>query len=116
MADNAQNIAKDFVHLARLAMIGRPQDVQLLVHRAIKRYRADFPDMTESLTQLMRESPTRASPLRRQSEVPLPVDTDSRLHLLRVESDIVFDHDLIVAPAIEQNLKQVLIERRDPQA
>jgi len=116
MADNSQNIAKDFVHLARLAMTGRPQDVQLLVHRAIKRYRADFPDMAESLTELMRESPTRASPLRRQSEVPLPVDTDSRLHLLRVENDVVFDHELIVAPAIEQNLKQVLIERRDPQA
>jgi SpoVK/Ycf46/Vps4 family AAA+-type ATPase len=116
MPDDSHNIAKDFVHLARLALTGRPQDVQLLVHRAIKRYRAIFPDMAESLTELMRESPTRASPLRRQSEVPLPVDTDSRLHLLRVENDILFDHDLIVAPAIKQNLKQVLIERRDPHA
>jgi AAA+ superfamily predicted ATPase len=116
MADHSQNIAKDFVHLARLAMTGRPQDVQLLVHRAIKRYRATFPEMAESLTELMRESPTRASSLRRQSEVPLPVDTDSRLHLLRVENDVVFDHDFIVTPEIERNLKQVLIERRDPHA
>jgi hypothetical protein len=61
MADNSHNIAKDFVHLARLALTGRPQDVQLLVHRAIKRYRAVFPEMAESLTELMRESPTRAS-------------------------------------------------------
>jgi SpoVK/Ycf46/Vps4 family AAA+-type ATPase len=116
MADNSLNIAKDFVHLARLALTGRPQDVQLLVHRAIKRYRATFPEMAESLTTLMRESPTRASPLRRQSEVPLPVDTDSRLHLLRVENNILFDHDLIVTPPIQQNLKQVLIERREPHA
>jgi SpoVK/Ycf46/Vps4 family AAA+-type ATPase len=116
MPDDSHNIAKDFVHLARLALTGRPQDVQLLVHRAIKRYRAVFPDMADSLTKLMREAPTRASPLRRQSEVPLPVDTDSRLQLLRVENDIFFDHDLVVAPAIEQNLKQVLIERRDPHA
>ena len=116
MVDNSQNIAKDFVHLARLALTGRPQDVQLLVHRAIKRYRAVFPEMTDSLITLMRKSPTRASPLRRQSEVPLPVDTDSRLHLLRVENNVLFDHDLIVTPEIEQNLKQVLFERRNPHA
>jgi SpoVK/Ycf46/Vps4 family AAA+-type ATPase len=115
MADN-DPIATDFVHLARLALTGRPQDVQLLIHRVIKRYRAVFPEMADSLTELMRKSPTRASPLRRQSEVPLPVDTDSRLHLLRVENDVMFDHDLIVEPKIEQNLKQVLIERRDPHA
>jgi SpoVK/Ycf46/Vps4 family AAA+-type ATPase len=48
--------------------------------------------------------------------VPLPVDTDSRLHLLRVENNILFDHDLIVTPPIQQNLKQVLIERREPHA
>jgi SpoVK/Ycf46/Vps4 family AAA+-type ATPase len=115
MADN-DSIATDFVHLARLALTGRPQDVQLLIHRVIKRYRAVFPEMADSLTELMRKSPTRASPLRRQSEVPLPVDTDSRLHLLRVENDVMFDHDLIVEPKIEQNLKQVSIERRDPHA
>src|SRR5262245_59598390 len=114
MADN-DTIATDFVHLARLALTGRPQDVQLLVHRAIKRYRAVFPEMADSLTELMRKSPTRASPLH-QSEVPLPVDTDSRLHLLRVEHDVMLDHDLIVEPKLEQNLKQVLIERRDPHA
>jgi SpoVK/Ycf46/Vps4 family AAA+-type ATPase len=115
MADDPNNLAKDFVHLARLAITGRTQDVQLLVHRAIKRYGTVFPEMAESLTKLIRESPTRGSPLRRQTEVPLPVDTDSRLHLLRVENNVRFDHDLIVAPAIEQNLRQVLIERRDPQ-
>jgi SpoVK/Ycf46/Vps4 family AAA+-type ATPase len=116
MPDDSHNITKDFVLLARLALTGRPQDVQLLVHRTIKRYRTAFPEMAESLTALMREAPTRASPLRRQSEVPLPVDADSRLHLLRVVNDMSFDHDLIIAPAIEQNLKQVLIERRDPHA
>lgn len=116
MADTTKQIAGDFVHLARLALTGRPQDVQLLVHRASKRYRPDLPDMADSLAALLRESPTRASPLRRQSEVPLPVDIDSRLHLLRVENHINFDHDIILAPDIEANLRQVVVERNEPEA
>jgi SpoVK/Ycf46/Vps4 family AAA+-type ATPase len=116
MTDRTRQIAGDFVHLARLALTGRPQDVQLLVHRAAKRYRPDMPDMADSLAALLRESPTRASPLRRQSEVPLPVDSDSRLNLLRVEADIALDHDLVLAPEVEAGLMQVVVERREPGA
>lgn len=116
MADRTKQIAGDFLHLARLALTGRPQDVQLLVHRAVKRYRPDLPEMAESLAALLRESPTRASPLRRQSEVPLPVDTDSRLHLLRVENSITLDHEMVLTPDIEASLKQVVAERREPDA
>jgi SpoVK/Ycf46/Vps4 family AAA+-type ATPase len=116
MADKFTQIAGDFVHLARLALTGRPQDVQLLVHRAAKRYRPVLPEMAENLSALLQESPTRASPLRRASEVPLPVDTDSRLQLLRVENHITFDHELILAPEIEGRLQQVVAERGDPKA
>lgn len=116
MMDRTKQMAGDFVHLARLALTGRPQDVQLLVHRAAKRYRPDFPDMAASLAALLRELPTRASPLRRQSEVPLPVDMDSRLQLLRVETSIALDHEMVLAPNIEASLKQVVIERREPDA
>ncbi len=89
--------------------------MQLLVHRTAKRYRPDFPDLADSLAALLRESPTRASPLRKQSEVPLPVDIDSRLHLLRVENNISFDHEMVLAPPIEASLKQAVVERRDPE-
>ena len=58
--------------------------IQVLLHRAAKRYRVEAPEFAEALTKLVREAPTRASPLRRQAEVPMPVDTDSRLHLMRV--------------------------------
>jgi SpoVK/Ycf46/Vps4 family AAA+-type ATPase len=115
-SDKANDIARDFVHLARLALTGRPQDVQLLVHRAAKRYRPDLPDMADSLAALLREAPTRGSPLRRHSEVPLPVDSDSRLHLLRVENHIKLDHEIVLAPAAEANLRQVVIERSQPDA
>ena len=116
MTDKFTQIAGDFVHLARLALTGRPQDVQLLVHRAAKRYRPTLPEMAESLSALLQESPTRASPLRRASEVPLPVDNDSRLQLLRVENNIAFDHELVLTPEIEGNLRQLIAERGDPKA
>jgi len=116
MADHPQNITNDFVQLARLALIGRTQDVQLLIHRTINRYRTALPAMTDSLTALLRESPTRASPLRRHSDIPMPVDSDSRLQLIRVENEFSFDHDMIVTPGIEQSLQQALLERRNPQA
>src|SRR5262245_5776923 len=96
MADNFKQIAGDFVHLARLALTGRAQDVQLLVHKAAKRYRSELPDLAESLSALLHEAPTRASPLRRMADAPLPVDTDSRLQLLRVENNFAFDHELVL--------------------
>ncbi|MCC8935615.1 AAA family ATPase [Bradyrhizobium sp. Arg68] len=116
MAERTKQITGDFVDLARLALTGRPQDVQLLVHRAVKRYQPEFPEMAANLAALLRESPTRASPLRRQSEVPLPVDADSRLHLLRVENSISLDHEMVLAPDIEASLKQLVVERREPEA
>lgn len=116
MADRFKQIAGDFVHLARLALTGRPQDVQLLVHKAARRYRSELPELAESLSALLHEAPTRASPLRRASDVPLPVDNDSRLHLLRVENNFTFDHELVLTDAIEQRLHQVVAERNDPKA
>jgi len=116
MADSFKQIAGDFVHLARLALTGRAQDVQLLVHKAAKRYRSELPDLAESLSALLHEAPTRASPLRRMADTPLPVDTDSRLQLLRVENNFSFDHELVLIETIEQRLHQVVAERRDPKA
>ncbi|WP_271540577.1 AAA family ATPase [Bradyrhizobium sp. CCBAU 45321] len=95
---------------------GRIQDVQVVLRRAAKRYHQAVPQFAEALTSLLHESPSPASPLRRQAEVPLPVDIDSRLHLMRVESEPVLDHDPIFSPELERALRQVVEERRNPQA
>jgi SpoVK/Ycf46/Vps4 family AAA+-type ATPase len=110
------NIETDFMHLARLALTGRAQDVQLLLHRAVKRYRTASPKLAETIAELLREAPTRASPLRRQSEIPVPVDGDSRLQLLRIENDPVFDHEPVFGEKIGRQLTQLINERRNPSA
>jgi SpoVK/Ycf46/Vps4 family AAA+-type ATPase len=111
-----KQIAGDFVTLARLALTGRPQDVQLLVHKAAKRYRGELPEISERLSTLLFEAPTRASPLRRETAAPLPVDSDSRLQLLRVENEFHFDHELVLTDGISKQMQQVVVERRDPKA
>lgn len=100
----------DLVQLARIALAGRPQDVHLLIHKLSKKYRQDLPDMSDALVGLLQESPSRATPFRKQADVPLPVDIDSRLQLLRVESTEL-DHHPVLAPPIHSRMQQVVSER-----
>jgi hypothetical protein len=110
------DIEADFLQLARIALSGRTQDVHVVLRRAAKRYCATVPKLAEALTTLLHDSPSQASPLRRQAEVPLPVDLDSRLHLLRVETEPTLEHDPIFAPHLAASLTQIIEERRNPQA
>lgn len=107
-----KDLSQDFIQLARTALSGRTQDVHLLIHRASKRYRDTIPHMSESLLSLLKESPSRASPLRKQNDVPLPVDLDSRLQLLRVEIAGV-ENEPIFSDKNKDYLQQVLMERKN---
>ena len=109
------DIEADFLQLARIALSGRTQDVQVILRRAAKRYYAHVPQLADALTTLLHELPSAASPLRRQADVPLPVDLDSRLHLLRVEAEPALDHEPIFVPALGEALGQIVEERRHPQ-
>lgn len=107
-------IATDFLQLARIALSGRIQDVQVILRRAAKRYHAAVPNLADALTKLLQEAPSPASPLRRHADIPVPVDLDSRLHLLRVESQPILDHEPVFAAALARSLEQMVAERRHP--
>ena len=109
------DIEADFLHLARIALSGRSQDVQVVIHRIAKRYRSAAPDLAEALTTLLLESPTPASPLR-HSELPLPVDVDTRLRLMRVEANPILEHEPVFAPDLQASLNQLIRERQNPDA
>ena len=111
---NVTEFEADFLRLARIALSGRTQDVQVVLHRAAKRYHLVSPQLAEALMALLHESPTPASPLR-QSEVPLPVDLDTRLHLTRVETNPTLDHEPIFAPRLAASLSQLVSERQNPE-
>jgi len=110
-----KDLSNDFIQLARTALTGRQQDVQLIIHRASKKFKTFNPELTESLIALLQESPTRTTPLRKHAEAPLPVDLDSRLQLLRLERNSL-DQEPILSENIQAGLNQVLSERKNTKA
>ncbi|MDX2175098.1 MAG: ATP-binding protein [Candidatus Sumerlaeia bacterium] len=106
------SLDQDVVQLARLAMAGRPQDVHAFVQRLAHRYRSAHPELAGEIRALLQESPTRQSPIRRQASVaPVPVDLESRLHLLRVEGHPSVELEPIWAPEVDTALRQIVSER-----
>ncbi len=109
---NKTKESDDLVQLARLALVGRPQDVQTYVQRLARRYRTSVPELAEQLHTLLQESPTRQSPLRREVQSPVPVDLESRLQLLRVDEHPIIEIEPIWEPTVESALRQVISERQ----
>ena len=99
-------------HLARLTLIGRDQDSTLYIQRLARKLRHDHPDLAASLTGMLREAPTRQSPLRRTAQAPLPVADDSRLALARVEDPPIIDDGPILPDNTRRKVQQLLDERR----
>jgi hypothetical protein len=57
------------VHLARLALDGKTDDVHLFVVRLSRKFRESEPDLAEQLDSLLRDRPRRAgTPLREQEK------------------------------------------------
>lgn len=105
---------EQLVHIARLALAGRAQDVQLYLRRLIKQSRAEQPALATELAKLLQSAPTRSAPLRREASVatPVPVDTDSRLQLVRREDPVQLEVEPIWTANVKDLLEQVVSERR----
>lgn len=112
--DDINQLRGDFVHLARIALSDRSQDVQTFLHRIAKR--SGDPSLSAALVDLLRKRPTRSSPLRRTTEIPLPVDTDSRFQLLRVEEHPELPHEPIYTEKMRETLTRLVEERRNVNA
>jgi MoxR-like ATPase len=85
VSDIKEPISEDFMTLARLALSGKPHDVTLFLNKAARRVRETDPAASEKLSAMVRAATSRSSALRREAGVPVPVDADSRLNLLRIE-------------------------------
>lgn len=106
-----EQITDDLVQFARLALTARPQDIQLFLRRMSRRYQEPLPKLAEGLSTVLRDSPTRSSPLRRENAVAIPVDVDSRMQLVRVEEVPVLPVEPIFRAPIREALEQLILER-----
>lgn len=117
MSADENKISNDeIVQMARLALAGRPQDVQAFLRRLARRHRAELPGLAAQLTQLLQDAPTRQSPLRREAAAPVPVDLESRLQLLRIEECPALDVEPIWDASVKRALHQILSERQRDEA
>jgi len=103
---------EDLVRLARLALAGRPQDVQMYVTRMSRKYQKLSPKLGEQLKDLLKTSPTRKSPLRSETMAAIPLDRDSKLDLLRVESTGLLQNEPIWQEHIDESLRQIVLEHQ----
>lgn len=111
--DQSRTISGDFAQLAKIALTAGPHEVQLFLRRMSRRYRDQFPALSTELLELLRQSPTRMSPLRKGGVASVPVDADSRLSLLRIEANPVLDLEPVFPQAISEALSVLVRERRD---
>jgi SpoVK/Ycf46/Vps4 family AAA+-type ATPase len=103
---------RDLVHLARVAMAGRAQDVQTLVQRMARRYQRSNESLAGSLRELLRSAPTAQTPLRGLGNTTaLPLDSDTRLPLIRAEQ-LGPAVRPVLTPPVREALEQLRDEHR----
>ncbi|MFE5716336.1 AAA family ATPase [Streptomyces sp. NPDC056501] len=103
---------QDLVHLARVAMAGRSQDVQTLVQRMSRRYQRTNETLASALRDLLRSAPSLDAPMRGfGNAAQVPLDGDSRLPLIR--SDHLGPAVVpVLAPEVAAQVEQLRDEHR----
>jgi len=114
--DELSNLKKDLAQLARLALQGKPPDIDVFVRRLAKRYEQLEPDLSQSLSMLLRNAPAKpasGSLLRGGTVVErMPVDLDSRLSLARVEDPVVLEQEPHWSAEVARKLNELIFERQ----
>ncbi len=120
--DDLAGIESDFANLARLAATGAHEDTRLLLARLIRKYRQQRPELASLLDQSLKASQTRSAgnailrrgvPTIESGEVPLPVDGDSRLALIRVFDDRAGLPPPILPGSVHDAIGAIIRERQE---
>ena len=111
--EESEEAKKDLVHLARIAMSGRVQDVQVFLRKLSRRYRGTDEHFSSSLMDLLRKTPPKGAVTRRAEPGGLPLDTDSRLPLLRLAETPVLAIEPVYDEMTWSLLRQVVNEQKN---
>jgi SpoVK/Ycf46/Vps4 family AAA+-type ATPase len=108
-------LGDEFVHLARLATLGRQEDVLMFLRRSTRRLARRHPDVVDELRGVLAEAPLRSSPLRREMAAPTSIDRSDIGDLVRVEYPSVDRSALVLEGGVEADLDQIVAERQNPE-
>lgn len=113
--DDCKELTGDFAQLTRLALSDQPEDVRLFVARLVRKYRGIRPDLADLMNTYLRSKPARAgTPMREANNKgqPLPVDSESRLSLLKAYIDKPDLAKPLLSPDLDVTLSQLIKERQ----
>jgi hypothetical protein len=110
--DLMDSLSENIVHLARLGLAGRSQDVQAYVRQSIRKLRRHDPELAGQLSELLALAPTSLSPLRDFGGTIAPVDADSRLALAKNEFPVILPSRPILDADLRTRIEQVVAERQ----
>lgn len=107
------DLERDFVHLARLAVSGHPEDMITLIRKNLRLIAmGDRHDLRDQAKQVMALLPAQGASVRGLASQALPVDADSRLELLRREDEPELVSVPVWAPSISKPLHELVEERK----
>jgi len=110
---HSYDLGAEYVHLARLAMKGELADVSAAVRRGLHSLGRDRPDLGDAIREVLQQvagySIVRGVP--GDNRVPLPIDTESKLELLRREYVERFVYEPIWPETLRADLEAVVRER-----
>jgi SpoVK/Ycf46/Vps4 family AAA+-type ATPase len=111
--DDMADIEREFVHLARLVVSGRPQDMITLIRKNLRlMMMGDRHELREPAKQVMALLAVPGATVRGLASQALPVDADSRLELLRREDEPELVTVPVWAPSISKILHELVEERQ----
>ncbi|WP_156361416.1 AAA family ATPase [Sphingomonas sp. Leaf67] len=108
--DLKDTLSDELVQVSRLALTGRPQDVQAQIRQSIAKLRRRSPEIATRLAALLSSLPSAAAPLREAGAGMVPIDADSRLALVRHEYPVVVGDDPALGPDLLDRIDQVVAE------
>lgn len=104
------DIANEYVHLARLALSGSSEDVVATARRGLARIIRERPDLADEVKEVLRR--IEGHVLRGVSgSRPLPIDTESKLELLRREHVAAIHPEPMWPREIAEELAIIVAER-----
>src|ERR1700730_10989468 len=109
---NYNDIDQILVHLSAMLFEGRDEDARMIARRALRAIGHRRPDLFEQGSKVMalaEEAPARSI----ARHEPVPVDSESRLELLRREENVALTFIPTWPSAVATHLNEVVRERKD---
>ncbi|PSV88401.1 AAA family ATPase [Photobacterium iliopiscarium] len=100
---------KIILGLVDAALRGDKNTAQMAVRKMASKIRLSNATLYEQLTQKLNSDALRSADIKR---APLPVDSDSRQSLVRVEESTILSKPPVYSDSVYNSLEQVLLERK----